>query len=112
MIGSLTSVESFTCFTWPHPCEFARWALLINCVNFGFISFTALVYRLVLKNITVWRVSVHNVVRAIQLMYRKWQNSDPRSSETRQDIEMRFGVFDYVVEDSLPKKFGVAPTEG
>ena len=62
--------------------------------------------------ITVWRVSVHNVVRAIQLIYRKWQNSDPRSSETLQDIEMRFGVLDYVVEDSLPKKFGVAPPKG
>ena len=60
----------------------------------------------------MWRVSVHNVVRAIQLIYRKWQNSDPRSSETLQDIEMRFGVLDYVVEDSPPKKFGVAPQRG
>ena len=51
------------------------------------------------------------IVRAIQLIYRKWQNSDPRSSETLQDIEMRFGVLDYVVEDSLPKKFGVAPLQ-
>ena len=66
----------------------------------------------VLFSITVWRVSVHNVVRAIQLIYRKWQNSDPRSSETLQDIEMRFGVLDYVVEDSLQKKFGVAPPKG
>ena len=62
------------------------------------------------KQITVWRVSVHNVVRAIQLIYRKWQNSDPRSSETLQDIEMRFGVLDYIVEDSPPKNFGVGAT--
>ena len=57
----------------------------------------------------MWRVSVHNVVRAIQLIYRKWQNSDPRSSETLQDIEMRFGVLDYVVEDSPQKILGPPP---
>ena len=44
--------------------------------------------------------------------YRKWQNSDPRSSETLQDNEMRFGVLDYVVEDSPPKNYGVAPQRG
>ena len=65
-----------------------------------------------LSIITVWRVSVHNVVRAIQLIHRKWQHLDPRSSETLQDIEIRFGVLDYVVEDRIQKKFGVAPQRG
>ena len=63
-------------------------------------------------NITMWRVSVHNVVRAIQLIYRKWQNSDPRCSETLQDIEMRFWVLDYVVEDSPQKNLGSLPPKG
>ena len=62
--------------------------------------------------ITVWRVRDHTVVRAIQLSYRKWQNSDLHSSETLQDIKMRFGIFDYVVEDNPQKNFGVAPPKG
>ena len=61
--------------------------------------------------VTVWHVSVHNVVRAIQLIYRKWQNSDPRSSETLQEIEMRFGVLYYVVEDCPPKKILGSPSQ-
>ena len=62
--------------------------------------------------ITVWRVSDHTVVRAIPLSYRKWQNSDPHNSETLQDIKMRFGIFDYVVEDNPQTNFGVAPPKG
>ena len=62
--------------------------------------------------ITVWQLRDHTVVRAIQLSYRKWQNSDPHNSETLQDIKMRFGIFDYVVEDNPQKNFGVAPQRG
>ena len=55
---------------------------------------------------------LYNSVDAMRAYTLKWQNSDPRSSETLQDIEMRFGVLDYVVDESLQKKFGVAPPKG
>ena len=52
------------------------------------------------------------VVRAIMLFNRKGQNSHHHSSKTVWDIKMSFGTFDYVVEMTTWKKFGVAPPKG
>ena len=59
--------------------------------------------------ITVWRVSVQTVVRAVRF---KWQNSDPCNSKTLKDIKMRFGTRDYVVEMIPQVNLGAAPPEG
>ena len=52
------------------------------------------------------------VVRAIMLFNRKGQNSHQHSSKTVWEIKMSFGTFDYVVEMTTWKKFGVAPPKG